>query len=151
MMYVGDSGSWKSITIYIGFSGAWKQVTGAWIGVGGSWKSLTVAPMTASASPTSVSGSVNSSSGTRQNVTTGSTTVTVSGGVGPFTHSWTINFTPAPSTDATGTASVSAPSSTTTSFVAQTCNAANSPGTDFYTAVDTVTDTATGAQTQVSV
>lgn len=145
MMSIGVGGTWRTYTPSVGVGGSWKTVTGAWIGVGGAWKSLTTAPMSALAGPTTVTGSAHSSSGIRVNTVSGSTTVTVTGGVGPFTHSWIIFFNAGPSTDASGTCSVTAPTSATTTFISQTCNGLNSPGADYYIAIDTVTDTGTGA------
>ncbi|WP_428993498.1 hypothetical protein [Rhodanobacter glycinis] len=116
-MNIGVGGAWLPITPFIGVGGSWKSITGAWIGVGGSWKSLNASPLSLVASPTSLSASANSSPPLfRPVVTTGSVTITPSGGTGPYTHSWSIAFVPSGSVDSSGTCSVASPTSATTTF-----------------------------------
>jgi hypothetical protein len=152
---IGVGGVWKSVTAYIGVGGAWKLITGAWIGAGDSyhvaWASMNAIPMSLSVSPTSASGSIRSSSLTRQNVTSNSVTVTVSGGTGPFTHAWSVAFDPSQSADSTGTCAADNPTSATTTFTGLTVNTTLSPESDGYIATDTVTDTSSGGVTSIAV
>ena len=152
MISVGVGGAWKSVTPYIGVGGVWKQVTGYWIGVGGAWKSMAILPMTVSASPTSASGSGSYTAPLAQpNVTTGSVTISITGGSGTFTYAWTVVFNPTGSTDGSGTCAADNPTAATTTFTGKSCNGSNSPGSDYYTATVMVTDTVTGQVASLSV
>ncbi len=152
MINIGVGGAWKSVTPYIGVGGAWKQITGYWIGVGGAWKSMAVLPMTLSVSPTSASGSTSSPlPSTRPNVTTGSVTVSVTGGSGTFTYAWSVVFNSTGSTDGSGTCAANSPAAAATTFTGQSCNGSNSPGSDYYTATCTVTDTVSGQVASINV
>jgi hypothetical protein len=89
--------------------------------------------MNAVASPASVSKAQGTHVGTPQTLTTPSTTVAITGGTAPYTHSW---ITDDP------TVSASAPTSATTAF-----SATLNPGDDAVaTCTDTITD-ANGVQT----
>ena len=145
MMNIGVGGAWKQVTPYIGVAGAWAQITGYWIGVGGAWKSMAILPMVVSVSPTSASGSLSASAlFTRPNVTSSSVTVSVTGGSGTFTYAWSVVFNPTNSIDTSGTCSANSATAATTTFTGQSCNGTNSPGSDYYTATCTVTDSVTG-------
>lgn len=149
MISIGVGGAWKIGTFSVGVGGAWKTVTGAWIGVGGAWKSLLANPLTLTASPTTLTASIYSAGPVNRPIlTTPSVTVTVSGGSGTYTHSWTIAFDHGIDTD--GSSAVTSPTSATTTFSVQTCDGQDSPGIDTYIATDTVTDTVSGAVSSVS-
>jgi len=152
MISIGVGAAWKSITPYIGVGGAWKQITGYWIGVGGVWKSMAVLPMSLSVSPTSASGAGSFFPPTsRHSVTTNSVTLSVSGGSGAFSYTWSVAFNPIGSVDTDGTCAADSPTSATTTFTGQTCDGADAPGSDYYTASCTVTDTTTGQMASISV
>jgi hypothetical protein len=149
---IGVGGKWLQVTPYIGVGGVWKQVTGYWIGVGGAWKNIAILPMNVSVSPTSASGTgVYTPPATRPSVTTGSVTVSVAGGSGTFTYAWAVSFVNGGSVNSSGSCSANAPTSATTTFTGQSCDGADSPGSDYYAAVCTVTDTVTGQVGSVSV
>lgn len=76
----------------------------------------------ASASPTSVSGSYNGASGAAQNIATGNTIATGTGGRTPYTYAWAQVGTSA------DVWTISAPTSATTKFTAT----AIGPGSDAY-------------------
>lgn len=151
MISIGSGGAWATVTPYIGVGGVWKQITGYWIGVGGAWKSLAAPPLSVSVSPGAVSGSTKSSPATRHYATSGSCTVTASGGTGPYTYSWSVAFNPSGSIDTSGSCTANSPTSATTSFTGLTCNGLVSPGSDVYSAICTVTDTSNGATANVAV
>lgn len=119
-------GSWRSIHRAEMFrGGSWRTLTRGEIYKGAAWHPLFtfVSPMTASASPSDVNGYQSSLIPTT--VTSGYTTVTPSGGLGPYTYSW-----------AGAGLSITNPTSATTAFYATV-----SPGGDLFTsATCTVTD-----------
>ena len=96
-------------------------------------------PMSASASPSATSGFAIGVSA----ITTNSTTVTPTGGTGPYTHAWTLLSRDHPTTDPTA----NSPTSATTTFTQTNVMAGG-----FYTAefLDTVTDSL-GATATVTV
>lgn len=80
------SGTHKTVSeISVRVGGAWKQVTDAWVKVGGVWKQFhdTVPPFSASLSTPTLS-----ATGAGSPLNTGTVTVNVSGGIGPFTYFW---------------------------------------------------------------
>lgn len=82
-------GSWRSIHRAEMFrGGSWRTLTRGEIYKGAAWHPLFtfVSPLTASVSPSSADGSV--SSITTALVTSNIVTVTPSGGLGPYTYSW---------------------------------------------------------------
>ena len=142
---------WKPCLTFVNINGVWRSVVAAYVQIAGVWRSI-IPPLTASASPSSASASGSSSNlVVRPTYTTGSVTVTPSGGSGSYAYAWTIAFNPSGSVDTSGTASVTSPTSATTTFSGQTCNAQLSPGSDAYTASCTVQDLSTGATVIVSV
>lgn len=83
--YVKTSGSFAPVLQpYIKTSGAWTPVLSMWVKTGGTW-TLTWSGFTASASPTTMGGLGSSSTV----LSDGAITASASGGVGPFTYSWT--------------------------------------------------------------
>ena len=100
------SGAWKEVaSAKVRVGGAWKTVASAKVYTGGAWKDVPgFAPaMTASISPTSVSG-FNSGIGI---IISDTATCTPSGGTAPFTYSWSIT---------SGTATITSPASASTTF-----------------------------------
>lgn len=82
-------GSWRSIKrgeVYLG--GSWRTLTRGEIYKGGAWHALFtfVSPLSASVSPGDVFGG--GSAHTSIPIQTNYTTVTPSGGLGPYTYSW---------------------------------------------------------------
>lgn len=83
---VGTSGGNKAVSaITIGTSGGNKAVITGYIGTSGGNK-VFYSAMSASASPTLLTGSTNIDGGTAS--TSGNATATPSGGVGPYTYAW---------------------------------------------------------------
>jgi hypothetical protein len=88
---VGVGGAWKSAKPFVGVGGVWKAVQAGFVGVGGVWKQFYTAVPAMSVTP--VNGSwfpeYDSSSGVPVLVDyVGSCSVSVSGGVAPYTYSW---------------------------------------------------------------
>lgn len=79
---VGVGGAWKPIyNCYVGVGGAWKPVLNAYVGQNGSWVQFFAY----------LSASINSGSshtGTATSFNFGSNSVTIVGGIGPFTYQW---------------------------------------------------------------
>lgn len=86
--------------------GAWRNLTRVKVYKGGQWRDgpIFVTPLSASASPSDVSGSASSLGGTT--VTSGYATATPSGGLAPFTYSWSVG----------GGLTITNPASATTAF-----------------------------------
>jgi len=125
-------GSWHSITrgeLYRG--GSWRTLTRGEIYKGGAWHALFtfVLPMTALASPPSAFGDGGSKHGVT--VTSGSVTVTPTGGLGPYTYDWTGSDV-----------SVSFPHSATTNFSAFVLSEAEVDGFASCTVTDSLGVTA---------
>ena len=141
-MSVGVGGVFKPVTApYVGVSGVWKPVAAAWVGVGGAWK------QTFASIAVSISGGA-SGSGAIGNHSFGTSTVSVTGGVGPFTYQWhesddAIGTWTAPGTSATQTISVSGvPGGSDSSAASYYCVV-----TDTGTGLTATTNTATYAWT----
>lgn len=133
---VRSGGVWKAVVQpYVRNGGVWKPLVNMFVRSGGVWK-LVWTGFTTSLSPTTLTQSGPSYS----SVTTGTCTVTVTGGVGPFTYAWTIvsgdpSFTP------------NSPTSASTTFTGTTTD----PGVPtFATYKCVVTDTATGLTSDTS-
>jgi hypothetical protein len=124
---IGEAGGNHTMVAgYVGEAGGNHNVLNGYIGTAAGNK-VFFSALSVVASPTSVSGS----RPTAGPVTTGSTTATASGGIGPFTYAWTD----------TGNATITSPSSATTTFSAFV-SCSNAPVLD--TATVTATDTGTG-------
>ena len=125
---VGVGGVFKPVSApYVGVAGAWKAIAARWDGVGGVWKQ-TFASISAT-----ISGGVTLSGATNSHAF-GTNTVSITGGIGPFTYQWheSDDFQgvwTAAGTGITQTVNVSGVSSTNTSAASYYC---------------TVTDTGTG-------
>lgn len=82
------SGVFKDVpTPFVNVAGAWKSVLGGWVNIAGVWKQFftAVGPLSASASPGSVTGGYGS--GTTGG-STFSTTCTPTGGLPAYTYAW---------------------------------------------------------------
>lgn len=78
-------GAWKTVYgVSYKVAGVWKTVSAIYVNVAGNWKQVFGAALSASASPSSASGT-GSSGGT---IVTNSVTVTPTGGLAPYSHSW---------------------------------------------------------------
>ncbi len=88
MSEVNVSGTWKSLVTgtAVNVSGAWKTVSHIFVNVSGVWKQAWIS-FTASASDSTPSGS-DSGASQSGSVTSNVTTVTPSGGTGPYTYAW---------------------------------------------------------------
>lgn len=83
-LFVNIGGVWKAAQAFVRKNGSWHAATPS-VRKAGSWKSL-VAPLSAVASSTSLFKSLIASGAQTQ--TTDPTTVTPSGGTGPYTYAW---------------------------------------------------------------
>lgn len=135
MSTIGTSGGNKTIAaITVGTSGGNKAVVTGYVGTSGGNK-VFFSALAASASPSSVNGSGGGVPGT---VTSGSTTATPSGGIGPFTYSWVKT--------GGGTTAADSSSSATTTFSA----GLGAGIVRITTWVCNVTDTGTGIVAQTN-
>jgi hypothetical protein len=132
---VGVGGVWKPLgAISVGVGAAWKPVANAWVGVAGSWQ-----PFFASLSCSISAGS--SANGSTASHTFGGNTVTVVGGIGPFTYQWH------ESDDGAGTWAAGGTSATQTVSVSGVFGGGNSSTATYYCVV---TDTGAGGNTATS-
>lgn len=126
-LHLKIGGTWKSATPYVKIGGVWKDAQ-AFVRAGGVWKA--VAQLAATASPSTIAGSGNTSIIT----TSQNATATATGGVGPFTYAWTRGST-------IGDIQAVSPSAASTVFRATGIG----PGATWDAIfICTVTDTATG-------
>ncbi|MEM9600675.1 MAG: hypothetical protein AAF926_06605 [Pseudomonadota bacterium] len=124
------SGVWESAVAYARVSGVWEPISAAWVKVSGTWEPVSSA-LSVSVSPSGVT-----KFGTGAAQSTSTVTATVTGGIGPFTYSWT---------RASGSTKISAisPSAASTAFQSSGLSPGESAVATF---IVTVTDTATGNQ-----
>ena len=139
-MEVYRASAWRQIItgeVFVG--GSWRTITTGESYIGGTWRRIAtfVQPLTLAITPTTVYGS---GTGAIGRVYTDPVTATPTGGLGPFTYSWTI---PAGSGGATATTPASA--STTISALMNKATTINSYATCVVTdSLGTVSAPATG-------
>ena len=84
MIHVRTGGSWRTATAFVRHGGAWVRASQVSARSGGAWHETGVLPLVAVASPTTLSASRVGPG----EVSMGSATCTVTGGVAPYTYNW---------------------------------------------------------------
>jgi hypothetical protein len=110
-MHYNDAGTWRTITgLFYNDAGTWRTINAAWYNDNGTWRQVysSAAPMSLSKSGDAFGQYTGFFNGDVGNATTNNVTITVSGGVGPFSYSWSYVSGSA--------ATVNSGSSATTSF-----------------------------------
>lgn len=131
-MRVRVNGDWKEVdSARVRVGGAWKQLASVRVYVGGAWKEAeTFVP----ALSVAISGSGIATRIGPGNVTTPPITATPSGGLSPYTYSWT---------RVSGVGTVNSPTSATTTFSATLANGDDVSGTFRVTVTDSLATVAT--------
>ncbi|MFN9029642.1 MAG: PKD domain-containing protein [Betaproteobacteria bacterium] len=137
-MSYNDNGTWRTITgLFYNDNGTWRTINAAWYNDNGTWRQVysSAAPMSLSKDGDASGTYFGSFNGDSGNAETNTVTISVSGGVGPFTYSWSyVSGDPA---------TVNSPSSASTSFTRVGTVPSSAGGT--YRC--TVTDTGNGGAT----
>lgn len=84
---VNVGGTWQALkTIGVNVNGSWQSIKSVWVNVNGTWRQVFNSLLTATASPTVVSGRKISNTATL--VVSSATTVTAAGGSPGYTYAW---------------------------------------------------------------